>query len=345
MTSTRRPSVSVITPAFNSEPYLASTIASVRSQTFPDFEHIIIDDGSHDRTIEVAQALASDDDRVRVIRHPDGGNHGVSASRNLGLAEACGGIVGFLDADDEWQPNMLADQLAVFDRAPSTTLAFARARCIDGDGHSLQHPDWPHMEWIIGHAPAPGPLAHPFGDFVSKTAGIPIVTTLARRSTIIDIGGFAETLRHQVEDALLLARLCREGEGFFNETILARYRVHEQGYTASLTGLSDADSVWELYRELSHTSRAIEPELAFAMLGCIDRFLTAPAVPWKVRMRRVRGVGDYLRTHNLASPAQVRMRLMSAFPRYFKRRMSVAIRRWSKLGPTPIRRVKASKPS
>ncbi len=323
MTSTHRPSVSVITPAFNCASFLANTIGTVRSQTFSDFEHIIVDDGSRDHTLEIARAASSEDQRLRILTHPDGGNHGVSASRNLGLAEARGDLVAFLDGDDEWLPRFLEKQTSVLDESSSAVLAFARARCIDGDGNPLQHPDWPHLEWIIGHAPSPGPLANPFGDFISKTVGIPIVTVLARRKDVAEAGGFVETFHYQVEDAALLAQLCRVGSVMFSDTIVARYRVHSDSFSASLTGLTDADSVWELYCELAKEGRNVEPELADAMLRCIDRYATARGTGWKLRWQRAQGVGEHLIANQWCTPFEVRRRLALALPRALKEKIVI----------------------
>jgi glycosyltransferase involved in cell wall biosynthesis len=337
VTDTAVPVVSVITPAFNCGRYLARTAESVRSQIFSGFEHIIVEDGSTDDTLTVAQRAADIDPRTRVVRHPDRGNHGVSASRNLGLAETRAPFVAFLDADDEWLPDMLALQMGVFDEFPSTVVAFARARCVDRDGEPLMHPDWPHLEWVIGHAPSTGRIPHAFGSFISRAVGIPVVTAVARRNAVAKIGGFIETLRFQVEDAVLLAQLCRSGQVAFSDRIVARYRVYTESFTASLTSLTEAESIWELYWELARDRDSVEDELATAMLGCLDRFLVARGVPWTTRWDRVRSVAEHLLRHRIASARQIRVRVAAAFPRHAKQALAVALRRHTGIGPTPVK--------
>lgn len=105
-----RPAVSVIVPAFNSEAYIAETLRSALAQTYEDFEVLVVDDGSADRTAEVAQQFSRADERVRVIRQR---NQGVSVARNTALAESRGEFLALLDSDDIWLPDYLTEQLRV----------------------------------------------------------------------------------------------------------------------------------------------------------------------------------------------------------------------------------------
>lgn len=93
------PSVSVVIPLYNKEPHIARTLNSVLSQTFQDFEIIVVDDGSTDNGAVVVQGY--DDTRIQLIRQD---NKGVSAARNRGVKEATSDFIAFLDADDEWTP-------------------------------------------------------------------------------------------------------------------------------------------------------------------------------------------------------------------------------------------------
>ena len=101
------PRVSVIIPLYQSERFVAATLASVLAQTIADIDVIVIDDGSTDRGPELARATG--DPRVIVVTQP---NAGVSAARNHGLRLASAPIVAFIDADDLWEPNKLEAHLA-----------------------------------------------------------------------------------------------------------------------------------------------------------------------------------------------------------------------------------------
>lgn len=96
------PFFSVIIPAYNLEQYIAVTIQSVLDQTFKDFEIIIVDDGSTDKTVSVIQSFH--DPRIRLISQPNGG---VSKARNTGIQIANGKYIAFLDGDDFWYPEHL----------------------------------------------------------------------------------------------------------------------------------------------------------------------------------------------------------------------------------------------
>ena len=99
------PKVSVIIPAYNAAPYLAETLASVFAQSYPDYEIIVVDDGSTDDTLAVLEQFA---DRITLIRKPNGGP---ASARNAGLRQARGELLAFLDGDDLWLPDKLAAQV------------------------------------------------------------------------------------------------------------------------------------------------------------------------------------------------------------------------------------------
>src|SRR5882762_7560487 len=101
------PRVSIIIPAYNVAPFIRETLASVFAQTFTDFEVIIINDGSPDSE-EFELAIKPYRERIRYLKQE---NRGASAARNAGLRAAGGELIAFLDADDLWSPNYLAEQL------------------------------------------------------------------------------------------------------------------------------------------------------------------------------------------------------------------------------------------
>ena len=114
-----RPTLSVVIPVFNHERWVARAVQSVLSQAEVT-EVILVEDGSADNSLEECQRLASGDQRVHVLRHSRGANLGASASRNLGVHEAGGTFVAFLDADDLMLPSRFRRTFEVFDEFPST---------------------------------------------------------------------------------------------------------------------------------------------------------------------------------------------------------------------------------
>ena len=101
--------VSIVTPAYNAAGTLMRAYDSVRSQTFDNWEWIIVDDGSTDETLNMIEKLKNNDCRVKAIFHKR--NEGAAKARNDGIACASGDYVAFLDADDIWMPQKLQKQL------------------------------------------------------------------------------------------------------------------------------------------------------------------------------------------------------------------------------------------
>ena len=120
--------VSVICPIFNAAAYLEETLDSVLAQDFRDFELLLINDGSSDSSGTIARRYAQrHSDQIRYFEHPENGNRGVGASRNLGIRHARGAFLAFIDSDDRWRPTKLREQLAIFDADPRVDLVAGTA--------------------------------------------------------------------------------------------------------------------------------------------------------------------------------------------------------------------------
>jgi glycosyltransferase involved in cell wall biosynthesis len=114
------PLISIIIPAYNAERTILETIKSVQKQTFSDFEIIVINDGSTDRTIELVQSV--EDARMKIFSYQ---NRGVSVARNCGFSHTTGEFIAFLDADDLWTSDKLELQLAALKQHPEAGIAYS----------------------------------------------------------------------------------------------------------------------------------------------------------------------------------------------------------------------------
>ena len=101
--------VSIITPSYNSEKFIAQTISSVQNQTYSNWEMIIVDDASGDKTVSVIEALLAKDDRIKLIKLAQ--NSGPAVARNHGIEAASGRFMTFLDADDLWFPDFISNSI------------------------------------------------------------------------------------------------------------------------------------------------------------------------------------------------------------------------------------------
>src|SRR6476619_2393315 len=121
------PLVTCIVIFLDEERFLVEAIDSVRAQTYPSWEIVLVDDGSSDRSTQIARDYAQRfPDRIRYVEHPRHETRGMSAARNLGLAHARGQYVGFLDADDTWEPNKLQEQVGLLDMRPDVAMVYGR---------------------------------------------------------------------------------------------------------------------------------------------------------------------------------------------------------------------------
>lgn len=115
------PAISVIIPVYDGERFLAEALRSIVRQDYQPLEVLVVDDGSTDRSAEVAASFAS----VRVLRKA---HSGLAATLNYGIARATGELFAFLDADDRWLPDKLARQVAELTARPELDMVFCHAR-------------------------------------------------------------------------------------------------------------------------------------------------------------------------------------------------------------------------
>jgi len=196
------PRVTVIVAAYNGERFLKETLESVFAQDFESFEVVFVDDGSEDRTGEIAQSFP-----VRYVRQP---NQGLPAARNAGLAVARGDLVAFLDDDDVLPPTKLSAQVRYLDEHPETGCVLRR------------------QEWIFDGVEAPRMARDPvFGEL----GGIQLVTAMIRRRVLEDLGGFDPSYRY-AEDRDLFIRMREHGVGI---AVLPEVVLHKRLHGSNMT--------------------------------------------------------------------------------------------------------------
>lgn len=234
--------VTVIIPAYNAQATLADTVTSVLAQTYDQLQVMVVDDGSSDDTVAIAERCGRSDPRVRCLTQSNGG---VARARNTGLALAEGEFTAWLDADDVWHPQKIAKQIEVF-RASKTPLSyvFTGYRQIDSDNRIIAH-HRPLTE-VTGFS-----LSRQIAtNFFSNTSSIMVRTELAR-----GVGGHDPRLRdwgiEGAEDLLLQLQLAMRGRVGCCKQALVGYRMHERnmslGYRrAALSNLKVLDLVQEM---------------------------------------------------------------------------------------------------
>ncbi|NEX93042.1 glycosyltransferase family 2 protein [Caulobacter sp. 17J65-9] len=212
--ATARPLVSVVVPAYNAAWSIDQTLASVCAQTYPNFEVLVVDDGSTDATAEAVGAWTVRDPRVRLLRKPNGG---VASARNLGVREARGAYVAPIDSDDLWAPDNLDRQVSALEAAgPGAYLSFARTVYVDPDGVPM--PSDP-----------PKPPQVDFRGLLLRNSVANGSAAVFRRDRLIEAGGYDEGLRaaggQGAEDWKLILTLAARGQVVHVPVPTVHYRI------------------------------------------------------------------------------------------------------------------------
>lgn len=219
------PTVSVIIPAYNHEKYVAQTVQSVLDQTFSDFELIITDDGSTDRT--VAEIQTFDDPRIRLFI--GGKNQGSPVVTRQNLSHAKGKYIAFLSSDDQFMPEKLEKQVRFLDENPGYSAVFSKAKMINEQGKDFtkkhhfyyrlyDQPNRTRYAWLNYFFYHFNCLCHP--------------SVLIRR-TFCDITGYTDRRYRQLPDYDLWIRLCLISDIHVLQEELVRFRVRDNEANAS----------------------------------------------------------------------------------------------------------------
>lgn len=233
--------VSVLIPAYNAERYLAETLRSALVQSHTDLDVIVIDDGSTDRSAQIAGATG--DPRVRVLSFPNGG---VAYALNRGLAQARGQIIALLGADDLWYPRKIEMQLPILSDS-RVALIGSRMRYVSETGR---------MFGTCGE-PTDG-RQHEIR--TCQFMPFPLSSALFRTAEARAIGGFDEKLK-QAEDLDFLSRIAAVGEIQMVSNVLGAYRVRSSSLTA--TG-HDEQQLYGQYLQVRASARENgQPEPSF----------------------------------------------------------------------------------
>ena len=131
------PKISVIMPVYNAQKTLKTAINSVISQSFGDFELIVIDDCSKDASLEILKELAKNDQRIVVLENEK--NIGVAKTRNHGISKASGEWIAFLDSDDMWREDKLEKQLSLLERNEGAIISYTASAFMDNDGNPFDY--------------------------------------------------------------------------------------------------------------------------------------------------------------------------------------------------------------
>jgi hypothetical protein len=243
--------VSVIIPVYGVEKYIAATVQSVLDQTYKNFEILIIDDASPDKTIEICQKFT--DTRIKIIHQA---NRGLAGARNTGIRHAQGEYLAFLDGDDLWLPQKLERQIAHLDSSPSVGVSFSRSAFIDEMGKPLGTYQMPKLKGITTpYLLCRNPVGNGSAPIIRKEVFEAIKFTDNLHGNVEDFY-FDEHFR-QSEDIECWIRISIQTDWQIEgiSEALTLYRVNSGGLSANM--LKQLDS-WE---KVIEKTRSYAPEI------------------------------------------------------------------------------------
>jgi glycosyltransferase involved in cell wall biosynthesis len=218
--------VSILTPVFNQRHYIQETIRSVLSQTYQDWEWIILDDGSNDGTGDIIRSVK--DSRIKYTFQEHAGYNFLTKTFNKALKMSNGDLIAMLDGDDYWPDNKLEIQVSSF-VDPDIVLCYGECFLINHRGKKVGYWGLPEDSSIANNNPIGSALRKLI---LNMSCFIVNSTTIYRKSTLLTIGGFLEATGLG-QDYPTLPRLALEGKFAAIPSCLGYYRKHSS--SVSLT--------------------------------------------------------------------------------------------------------------
>ncbi len=240
------PLVSIITPTYNHEAFIGACLESVLAQSYPNWELIVIDDGSSDRTWEIIQRYAERDRRIRPLRQGHRGAWGLVDTYNDALAQSTGDLIAIVEGDDYWPPDKLATQVPHHTSDPQLLLSYGQVMIVrDGQETGLYH-----QHGVLG--------THPSTTYLRlallRSSALMSISIVVRRSALEAIGGFRQDGGYPAVDLPTWLRVVREpGNVAYLDRILGYWRHYGTQVTHRLgVEMAEAsrDIVLRQFREL-----------------------------------------------------------------------------------------------
>jgi glycosyltransferase involved in cell wall biosynthesis len=223
--------VSVIMIFLDGEQYLSEAIESVLAQTFLDWELLLVDDGSSDRSADIARGFVRCHTKIRYFAHPDQENRGMSASRNLGLRHARGDYVALLDSDDVFLPEKLHSQVAILDAHPEVAMVYGPTlRWYGWKGGDATRRDSFSRIGVDPDRVYPPPLL-PVRYLRQEASPPATCSVLFRRSHALSVGGFVTDFNGMFEDQVFFFKMGLNFRIFVSGQCLDKYRQHAESWT------------------------------------------------------------------------------------------------------------------
>ncbi len=228
-----QPLISIITPNYNSQTYIAETIESIINQSYGNWELLITDDVSSDNSVEIIKNYSNKDSRIKFFQLQENG--GAAVCRNNSIKQASGRFIAFLDSDDIWLPNKLQHQLNFMVRN-NYELTYTRYQKIDKKSNKIE---WFSKNW--------GKLAYKDMLSSNKMGCLSVMYDTKRIGKV-----YMPLIRKRQDYALWLDILKKVDFSYCLDEVLALYRVSDSSLSSSKKEMLKWN--WKLFREVEKLS-------------------------------------------------------------------------------------------
>lgn len=261
-------------PAYNTAGLIASALDSALSQSFRDFEIIVVNDGSPD-TVELERVLTPYLGKIVYLKQ---GNKRAAGARNTAIRQANGGWLAFLDSDDVWFLDHLQLQMKLFEEDPALDLVYCNCFVFSDDSR---------RETFMDRCPSQGPAT--FDALAMETCQIPISTVVARKSAIIRAGLFDETLPRCDDYDMWLRTAFHGAKIGYSRKVQARLNEGRPG-SLGASNAKMAEAAWKILEKMQQTLPLTETQRKIAATRATEmrvRYLTEEG---KIHLREGRFV-------------------------------------------------------
>jgi glycosyltransferase involved in cell wall biosynthesis/SAM-dependent methyltransferase len=241
---TNKPLVSCIIIFFNAEEFFEEAIESVFAQTYKNWELFLVDDGSTDGSTKIARKYAEQyPEKVFYLEHEGHQNRGMSATRNLGIHNAKGDYIAFLDADDIWLPHKLEQQIPIIESFSKAAMLYGSTYywySWTGDSDDIQR------DHVVENEDAPTirmiqPIEFLILFINNHILKPPTSSLLVRKNLAIRMGGFEENAPNIIEDQVFIAKMSLEAPVIVVKGVFERYRQHQDSCTFIAENITGED--------------------------------------------------------------------------------------------------------
>ncbi len=222
------PLVTVITIFLNAEKFIEEAIESVLGQSYAELELLLVDDGSTDSSTQIALRYAERyPQKVRYFQHKGHENKGISASQNLGISEARGKYIAFLDADDVWMAEKLKQQVAILEAHAEAVMIYGRTQYWYSWTNKVEDVE---RDLLIEPGVRTDSVVSPpalLVGFLRQEIPVPCPSDImVRRDKVVDAGGFEDEFRRIFTDQVFYAKVCLKWPVFVAGQSWFKYRKH-----------------------------------------------------------------------------------------------------------------------